>query len=105
MKLLLKTLIGLLVVILVGSYLIDTRPVINVLQTGQTTTDPLVAGARTVKQELRTLTDGTHQEVYKATVRQGLKKAASFLNNLADGDRQVHTARPENLNPDNPKSL
>ncbi|MDA8442809.1 MAG: hypothetical protein M0Z55_10600 [Peptococcaceae bacterium] len=88
MKSILKLIGMILVVVIVGAYLIDLQPVSNVLQTGQKSPDPLVAGARSVKQELRTLTDSQHQAVYFGTVKQGLKKAADLLDGLA-GDNNV----------------
>jgi uncharacterized protein YxeA len=84
----LKTIVGLVLVIVIGSYIIDTIPVSNALQTGQKGTDPLVASARAVKQEVEVLTDKAHQGVYSKAVKSGLKKAADTLYKFVDSNEQ-----------------
>jgi len=78
----LKILIGLLIVLVLGSYIIDSRPVSNALETGQKTADPLVSGARTVKQEVKTLTSPVRIEGYKRAVLDGLNSMASKIQEL-----------------------
>lgn len=93
MKFIVKLLCGFALLLLVCSYMIDSAPVSNVLQSGQQRVDPLVTGAKTVKQELTTLTDIRHQAAYKQALQQGIRKAADLLNSLADGSNQS-SSRP-----------
>ncbi len=80
----LKTVVGLLLVVVIGSFIIDSSPVSKVLMTAGRGTDPLVASARAVKQEVRVLTGEAQQVLYTNVVKTGLKKAADTLNKFAD---------------------
>ncbi len=95
MSSLIKTIIGLLLILIVGAYIVDSQPVSNVLQTGQKGADPLVSGAKTVKQELRVLTDEAHQDAYKKAVKSGLKKVVNVLNSFIEEDSKGRQANPK----------
>ncbi len=105
MSFLLKTIIALLLILVVGSYVVDSHAVSTALQAGQKKADPLVTGARAVKQEIRTLTDESHREVYKKVVQQGLKEAADFLEQFTGDDVPSGPAKPQTAPKDTYKSL
>ena len=84
MKALFKLAVGVLVVMLLGSYIVATPVVSNMIQTEQKGADPLVSGARSVKQEVRTLTDSAHRAVYVEAAKSGAKKIVDVVNQLVE---------------------
>ncbi len=93
MSFLIKTILALLLILVVGSYVVDSHAVSTALQAGQMQTDPLVTGAKAVKQEIRSLTDEPHREVYKKAVQRGLKEAVNFLDKFTGDDLPTGSAQ------------
>ncbi|HEX3015887.1 MAG TPA: hypothetical protein VHQ46_05855 [Desulfobacteria bacterium] len=80
MKMLLKTITGLIVIVIVGSFIVSGNSMSKTLETGQTNATGLVSRARIVTQELQTLTDQTHRDAYINTVKNGLQGVIDLLN-------------------------
>ena len=79
MKSALKFLAGTVLLVMAWSYVVGSQPVGKTLQTAFKNPNPLVAGARSVQEELLMITDSRHQAVYYQTLQQGLQTIRRWL--------------------------